>query len=64
MQGSARAAALATAFVVKECLQQLSPETAINVAIFGFIEGSKTIPPKIGAKSKGDNDKKPWYKIW
>lgn len=61
MQGSARAAALATAFVVKECSPQIGAETAFNVAIFGFIEGSKTIPPVIGGETS--NSKKPWYKI-
>ena len=62
MQRSARSAALATAFVVKECSPQISAETAFNVAIFGFIEGSKTIPPAIGGETS--NSKKPWYKIW
>lgn len=64
MQNSAKAAALATAFIVKECSPQIGVETAFNVAIFGFIEGSKTIPPKIVTKTSDKNGKKPWYKIW
>jgi len=64
MHSSAQAAALATAFVVKECSPQIGAETAFNVAIFGFIEGSKTIPPAISFKASGKNGKKPWYKIW
>lgn len=64
LESSAKAAALATAFVVKECSPQIGVETAFNVAIFGFIEGSKTIPPKIGTKASGTRGKKPWYKIW
>lgn len=64
MQSSAQAAALATAFVVKECAPQIGTETAFNVAILGFIEGSKTIPPKIATKASSTNHKRPWYKIW
>lgn len=64
MQSSAQAAALATAFVVKECSPQIGVETAFNVAILGFIEGSKTIPPIIGTKASDTSGKKPWYKIW
>lgn len=64
MESSARAAALATAFVVKECSPQIGAETGFNVAIFGFIEGSKTIPPAIGDEISTPIGKKPWYKIW
>lgn len=64
MQRSAMVAALATAFVVRECSPQIGAETAFNVAIFGFIEGSKTIPPALGDKASNSNAKKPWYKIW
>ncbi len=64
MQSSAQAAALTTAFVVKECISQIGAETAFNVAAYGFIEGSKTIPPILGNEAIVQEEKKPWYKIW
>lgn len=64
MKSSARAVALATAFVVKECSPQIGPEIAFNVAMFGFIEGSKTIPPASSKKTSTASGKSPWYKIW
>lgn len=39
--------AMATAFIVSECKNDLSIESGFNTAIFGFIEGSKTIPPTL-----------------
>jgi len=64
MGGSATAAALATAFVIKECAPQIGAETAFNVAVYGFIEGSKTIPPNIDSEQVAEVAKKPWYKFW
>jgi len=60
---AAQAAALATAFIVKECARDIDLETGFNVAAYGFVEGCKTVPPVVGSKSKSD-DKKPWYKLW
>lgn len=42
---AAQAAAMATAFVVKECSRDLGPEVSFNIATYGFIEGCKTVPP-------------------
>lgn len=41
----AQAATLATAFIVAECSRTIGAETALNVAVYGLIEGSKTVPP-------------------
>ncbi len=47
LKEAAQAAAVATAFVVKECSRNLGAEVSFNIATFGFIEGSKTVPPAI-----------------
>lgn len=64
LKEAAEAAAMATAFIVKECATSIGAEVGFNVAAFGFIEGSKTAPPFIGAKQKAASNKKRWYKIW
>lgn len=42
---AAQAATLATAFIIAECSRTIGAETALNVAVYGLIEGSKTVPP-------------------
>ena len=65
MEQSAQSAATATAFIVKECAAQIGAETGFNVAIYGFIEGSKTVPPLfVSTLSKSNQTQKPWYKFW
>ena len=64
LKEAAQAAAMATAFVVKECLVNLGLEVCYNIATYSFIEGCKTVPPEIGAKSAPSTGKKPWYKLW
>jgi hypothetical protein len=61
---SAQAIALATGFIVKECIPQIGAGVALNVAMFGFVEGSKTIPPKLGNVPVEKVNAKPWYKFW
>lgn len=61
---AAQAAALATGFVIKECAPQISAETGFNIAVFGFVEGSKTVPPDIAASQRVQDRAKPWYKFW
>jgi hypothetical protein len=39
--------AMATAFLIKECQQDLVTEAGFNTAIYSFIEGSKTYPPEL-----------------
>jgi hypothetical protein len=61
---AAQAAAIATAFVVKECSRDLGPEVSCNIATYGFIEGCKTVPPTLDAGQSTSQEKKPWYKLW
>lgn len=60
---AAYAAAMATAFIAKECVNDIGAETAFDIAVYGFIEGSKTSPPHLASPSISE-DKKPWYKLW
>lgn len=48
LEQAAHAAAMATAFIVKESARSVSAEDGFNLAIYGFIEGSKTVPPPAG----------------
>ncbi|WCE05973.1 hypothetical protein [Pseudoxanthomonas sp. JBR18] len=63
LRQAAEAAALATGFIVKECVASVGGEVGFNVAAFGFIEGSKTVPPLLNPASKPSSSK-PWYKFW
>lgn len=64
MEQTAQAAALATGFIIKECAPQIGAETGFNVAAYGFVEGSKTVPPKIPGVADSSSRAKPWYKFW
>lgn len=64
LKQAAQAAAMATAFIVKECVQALGPEVGFNIAAYGFIEGCKTMPPALAGKQAAPAPKKPWYKLW
>lgn len=43
-QDAARACALTTAWLVKECAPQIGADVGVRIAAFGFVEGSKTVP--------------------
>ena len=58
--GGAQACALTTAWLVKECAQQIGAEVGFNIAVYGFIEGSKTVPIPLNAPSK----KRTWFQFW
>lgn len=64
LEETAQAAALATAFVVKECAPQIGAETAFNVAVYGFVEGSKTVPPRRFSAQQVPHRAKSWYRFW
>lgn len=64
LEEAAQAAALATGFIVKECAGNIGAETGFNVAMFSFIEGSKTVPPPLGGATASAGGKKPWCKTW
>jgi hypothetical protein len=40
--------AVATALLIKNCAQRLDPHVAFGLAVYGFIEGSKTAPAVTG----------------
>jgi len=62
LKEAAYAAAVATAFIVKECAKDIGSEIGFNIATYGFIEGTKTAPPRLGPERGAE--KKPWYKLW
>jgi hypothetical protein len=64
LEEAAQAAAMATAFIVKECAPTLGPEVGFNIAAYGFVEGLKTMPPAIGSTEAARPRKKPWYQLW
>lgn len=65
LKEAAWAAAMATAFLVKECASKVTPERGCSIAEYGFIEGCKTWPPTLGASPAAASPaKRPWYKLW
>jgi hypothetical protein len=60
LEEAAQAAALATAFIVKECTKIIGAETAFNVAMFSFVEGSKTVPPRFGSTGASSSEDMHW----
>jgi hypothetical protein len=69
----AQSAAIATAFIIQQS-GNITPEEGFGMAVYHYIEGSKTYPPdfdftiKAGEKNQEEkqtgNTKKPWWKIW
>jgi hypothetical protein len=69
----AQSAAIATAFIIQQS-QNITPENGFGMAIYHYIEGSKTNPPdfdlnaqsdpNIKEEKKSDGKTKPWWKIW
>jgi hypothetical protein len=53
--------AMSTAFLIKECQNDLPVESGFNIAIYSFIEGSKTYPPEL---SNPDPKKKGFFSFW
>ena len=46
-QEAAYAAAVGTALIIERCSSVLDPNVAFNVAVYGFIEGTKTAPDPV-----------------
>lgn len=44
---AAQASAVAAAFLVQQCAQVLDPHAAFGIAVYGFIEGAKTVPDPV-----------------
>jgi hypothetical protein len=57
----AHSCAMATAFVIKESSEILSPESGFNASVYGFIEGSKTFPPALAEPTR---KKKSFFRFW
>lgn len=64
LEDAALCAAVATGFMVKECAATIGAVVGFNVAVLGFIEGCKTVPPVLSGTSSAAEKKRPWYKIW
>ena len=71
----AQSTAIATAFIIQQS-GNIAPEEGFGIAIYHYIEGSKTFPPELGETIKNSDLKngedqnvsetqpKPWWKIW
>lgn len=69
----AQSAAIATAFIIQQS-DNITPEEGFGIAIYHYIEGSKTNPPDFNSVVKNEPKKqeskssnvqtKPWWKIW
>ncbi len=64
LEDGAQSAALATGFIVSQCVSGIGATTAFNRAVFSFIEGTKTVPPVMDGVDSPSRPKKPWYKFW
>jgi hypothetical protein len=62
-EDGACACALATAWLIKECAPKIGLEVGFNIAAYGFIEGTKTVPRPEG-EAGTDKPKRPWYRLW
>ncbi len=69
----AQSTAIATAFIIQQS-SNITPEEGFGIAIYHYIEGSKTNPPDFNLVAKSETKKqeeknsdgqtKPWWKIW
>ena len=67
----AQSSAIATAFIIQQS-SNITPEEGFGIAIYHYIEGSKTNPPDFDLKANTESKKqeqnksqtKPWWKIW
>jgi hypothetical protein len=68
-EDAAAGAAIATAILIHDCREVLSVEKGGALAVYGFVEGTKTVPyPLPGPDSTAHApaaapEKKPWYKV-
>ena len=52
-QEAAEACVLAAALLIEDCSNVLDPHVAFNIAIYGFIEGTKTAPDPVALGEPG-----------
>jgi hypothetical protein len=55
------ACAMSTAFIIQQCQNDVEVESGFNTAVYGLIEGSKTVPPEMTVST---NEQKKWYQFW
>jgi len=68
-QDAALGAAIAAGILVHDCREVLSADKGSAIAVYGFVEGTKTAPfPFASAETPpspvSPEKKKPWYKVW
>jgi hypothetical protein len=71
LQDAAIGAAIATGILVHDCREVLSADKGSAIAVYGFVEGTKTAPfplasgePSSPSSAAPSEKKKPWYKVW
>ena len=69
LQDAALSAAIATGILVHDCREVLSTDKGSAIAVYGFVEGTKTAPFPLASgesasSSASPEKKKPWYKVW
>ena len=57
---AASACTMTIAALIRECQATIEPGIAFGIAVYGIIEGSKTIPPF----ALGTSPQRPWYRFW
>jgi len=60
LEDAACACALATAWLIKECAPQIGLEAGFNIAAYGFVGGTKTVPRPEDPAVEGRTTR-PWY---
>jgi hypothetical protein len=60
-QAAGHACALAAAILIQKSRSVLDPGIGAALAVYGFVEGSKTMP---GPLPDASAERKPWYKLW
>lgn len=61
LEEMAYSCAMATAFIIKECRNDLPVESGFHTAVYGFIEGTKTLPPELNPPKP---PKRSIFKFW
>lgn len=72
LRDAAFGAAIATAILVHDCRNVLSVDKGAAIAVYGFVEGTKTAPYPAGVEAFAPTpqpksavpEKNPWYKPW
>lgn len=67
----AQSSAIATAFIIQQSANIITPEQGFGTAIYHYIKGAKTLPPEFGSNPDNSTsaettkgNPKPWWKFW